>query len=67
MGAAIVVSDQQRAFLVRFVGRGWLHGTRESAAEQAAVDVGLRKRWLRREGSEVQFTQKGRMALCGSD
>ena len=67
MGAAIVVSDRQRAFLVRFVGRGWLHATRENAEEQAAVDLGLRKRWLRREGSEVQFTSKGRIALCGDD
>lgn len=67
MGAAIVISDQQRAFLVRFIARGWLHGTRDSAEEQAAVDLGLRKRWLRREGSEVQFTSKGRIGLCGAD
>lgn len=67
MGAPLVITDQQKAFLQRFLGRGWLHGTRDSAEEQAAVDVGLRKRWLRRELSEVHFTPKGRMQLCGSD
>ncbi|MGY3581930.1 hypothetical protein ACVIGB_001147 [Bradyrhizobium sp. USDA 4341] len=65
MAAAIVVSDCQKSFLLRFVNRGWLHGTRESVEEQAAVDLGLRKGWLRRELSEVHFTPRGRIALCG--
>ena len=50
-------------FLRRFIIRGWLHGTREDAAEQAAVDFGLKRRWLRQEGSEVHFTPKGRTAI----
>lgn len=54
------------AFLARFVGRGWLHGTRDDEREQAAVDFGLRRGWLKRELSEVKFTAKGRKALaCG--
>jgi hypothetical protein len=65
MAAPLTVSDRQRAFLLRFVNRGWLHGTREDAEEQAAVDLGIRKRWLRRESSEVHFTPLGRTALCG--
>lgn len=53
------------AFLARFVGRGWLAFPRATDAEQAAVDVGLRNRWLRREGpGEVQFTPEGRTALA---
>jgi hypothetical protein len=55
--------EQHARFLERFVGRGWLHGTRDDAVEQAAVDYGLRKRWLRRELSEVHFTPAGRRAL----
>jgi hypothetical protein len=55
--------SEARAFLCRFVDRGWLHGTRANTAEQAAVDLGLRKRWLRRELSEVHFTPAGRAAL----
>lgn len=54
---------QARAFLYRFVERGWLHGLRDNIAEQNAVDLGLRKRWLRRELSEVHFTSAGRHAL----
>jgi hypothetical protein len=54
---------QARVFLCRFVKRGWLHGTRDDTAEQTAVDLGLRKRWLRRELSEVHFTPAGRAAL----
>ena len=57
--------QKAEAFLSRFTGRGWLHGTRDDADEQAAVDLGLRKRWLRRELSEVHFTPKGRQALQG--
>ena len=53
-------------FLSRFVDRGWLHGTRDDAREQEAVDYGLRKRWLRRELSEVHFTPAGRAALKGA-
>jgi hypothetical protein len=50
-------------FLARFVPRGWLHADREDAAEQEAVEIGLRKRWLRRELSEAHFTPAGRHAL----
>lgn len=54
---------EMRAFLARFIPRGWLHGTRDDKLEQEAVDLGLRRRWLRRELSEVHFTPKGRRAL----
>jgi hypothetical protein len=64
MAARIVLSNWQKSFLLRFINRGWLHARRESAEEQAAVDLGLRKRWLRRELSEVHFTPRGRTALC---
>lgn len=50
-------------FLSRFVSRGWLHADREDAAEREAVEIGLRKRWLRRELSEAHFTPAGRAAL----
>lgn len=50
-------------FLARFVDRGWLHATREDESEQQAVDLGLRRRWLRRELGEAHFTPKGRAAL----
>lgn len=53
-------------FLARFMQRGWLHGTREDRREQAAVDYGLLRGWLRRELSEVHFTPKGRKALSAS-
>lgn len=51
-------------FLARFVARGWLHAVRDDADEQRAVDYGLRKRWLRREMSEVHFTPAGRRAIA---
>lgn len=54
-------------FLARFVGRGWLHGARDHPDEQEAVDLGLRKRWLRRELGEVHFTPKGRADLQRAD
>lgn len=50
-------------FLARFVPRGWLAARRDDPVEQAAVDIGLRKRWLRRELGEVHFTPAGRAAL----
>jgi hypothetical protein len=52
------------AFLARFVSRGWLHAAREDRDEQAAVDLGLRKHWLRRELSEAHFTPAGRAAIA---
>lgn len=52
-----------RQFLSRFVARGWLSATRAMTNEQYAVDLGLRKRWLRKELSEVHFTPAGRAAL----
>lgn len=63
MAKLIEINREQRDFLLRFVGRGWLHGTRDDAMEAAAVDLALRKRWLRRELSEVHFTPVGRAAL----
>lgn len=57
------LTTEQATFLARFTGRGWLHAAREDAVEREAVDFGLRKRWLRREGSEVHFTQRGRVGL----
>ena len=61
---AVRLSEAQaKDFLSRFVARGWLHGKRDKANEQTAVDIGLRKRWLRRELSEVHFTPVGRAAL----
>lgn len=51
-------------FLARFVDRGWLHGTRDNAREQEAVDYGLRRGWLRRELGEVHFTVRGRRVLA---
>jgi len=60
MGADI---ENHKTFLNRFVGRGWLSGVRGDAFEQEAVDLGVRKRWLRRELSEVHFTPAGRAAL----
>lgn len=52
-----------REFLNRFVNRGWLSAQRDCEDEQAAVDLGLRKRWLRKELSEAHFTPAGRLAL----
>jgi hypothetical protein len=54
---------QARTFLCRFVERGWLHRLRDNSAEQRAVNLGLREKWLRRELSEVHFTPAGRAAL----
>lgn len=52
-----------RSFLARFLGRGWLHALRDSEGEQAAVDMGIRKGWLRREMNEAHFTPEGRRVL----
>lgn len=62
--AKLTLTTQEVQFLNRFVSRGWLHGTRGDATEQSAVDKALRKRWLRRELSEVHFTPAGRAALA---
>lgn len=59
------LTEADCTFLSRFVSRGWLHGTRDNADEQRAVDLALRKRWLRRELSEVHFTPAGRIAISG--
>jgi hypothetical protein len=58
MGKPLHISDEQVAFLARFAPRGWMAYPRDDADEQAAVDLALRKRWLRRELSEVQFTSR---------
>lgn len=55
--------SDERSFLARFVARGWLSATREDPAEQAAVDAGLKRRWLRKELSEAHITPAGREAL----
>lgn len=65
MGKALTITAEQSAFLARFTGRGWLHAIRDDAFEQEAVDLGLRKRWLRREYNEAHFTPKGHSALVG--
>lgn len=62
--AKLTLTTQEVQFLSRFVARGWLHGTRDDATEQGAVDKAVRKRWLRRELSEVHFTPSGRAALA---
>lgn len=59
------LTEADCAFLSRFVGRGWLHGTRDDVAEQRAIHLALRKGWLRRELSEVHFTPAGRLAISG--
>lgn len=59
-------TEAAKAFLRRFVGRGWLHATRENPDEQYAVNLGLTKRWLRRELGEAHFTPAGRIALSAS-
>lgn len=66
MGKRLTLTAPQTRFLLRFVARGWLHGTREDPNEQAAVDIALRKRWLRRELSEVHFTPAGRAGLAAT-
>lgn len=58
MGKPIDISDAQVAFLARFAPRGWMAYPREAEDEQVAVDLALRKRWLRRERGEVQFTSR---------
>ena len=58
------LTDSQFVFLSRFVSRGWLHAVRDDPMEQAAIHIGLRKRWLRRELNEAHFTVKGRRALA---
>jgi len=67
MARAIPISVLQRDFLRRFVDRGWLHADRSDFAERQAVEIGLRKRWLRREMREAHFTPKGRTALAKAD
>lgn len=63
MTSPSMTQDGCKIFLARFVGRGWLAAKRENPDEQAAVDMALRKRWVRRELSEVHFTPAGRRAL----
>lgn len=57
------LTEAQTAFLSRFVTRGWIHATRDDPDEQVAIDIALRKRYLRRELSEAHFTPAGRLAL----
>lgn len=61
------LSTDHQTFLARFIGRGWLHADRDEPIEREAVDLALRKRWLRREGSEVHFTPRGRVGLTMND
>jgi hypothetical protein len=62
-----MLTEAQRKFLNRFVARGWLSAIREDAFEQAAVDIALRKRYLRRQMSEAHFTPAGRSALSHTE
>jgi len=62
MAAPIKISEEQIAFLARFARRGWMAYPRLDPEEQIAVDLAIRKRWLRRELSEVQFTRFGHRA-----
>lgn len=64
MSKPIVLTTSQVSFLSRFIDRGWIHATREDPDEQTAINLGLRKRWLRRELSEVHFTPAGRAGLA---
>lgn len=57
------LTEAQRAFLARFVARGWLSRERENPAEAAAVRAALRAGYLRRELGEAHFTPSGRAAL----
>lgn len=57
------LTDDQRSFLRRFIGRGWLSAIRDDPWEQETVDLALRKRWMRREYNEAHFTPKGREHL----
>lgn len=57
------LTGAQTTFLGRFVVRGWIHAIRDDPDEQVAIDIALRKRYLRRELSEAHFTPKGRLAL----
>lgn len=67
MAKATQLSDHHLTFLRRFVDRGWIHGDRADPREKEAVQMALRKRWLRRELSEVHFTRIGREALSNGD
>jgi len=61
------LTEAEARFLRRFVDRGWLHGTRDDEIEASAVAKGVRRRYLRRELSEVHFTPTGRLALANQD
>jgi hypothetical protein len=65
MPAPIKLTEKQIAFLARFAPRGWMAYPRDDADEQEAVELALRKRWLRRELSEVQFTARWHRAING--
>ena len=61
------LTQAAQTFLARFVWRGWIHAVRDDGLEQAAVDLGLRNGWLRRELNEAHFTTAGRAALRAQD
>ena len=67
MARSLALTDEQFVFLGRFVARGWLHARRDDIAEQEAVEIGFRKRYLRREMSEAHFTPLGRKVLSGGE
>lgn len=58
------IVETYKMFLARFVARGWLAAERDDAIEQAAVAYALSKRWVRKEGGEVQFTAIGQGVLA---
>lgn len=61
------MTPEQMNELSRFVARGWMHAEPDDPVRRDAIEIGLRKRWLRRELNEVSFTPKGRAALGFSD
>lgn len=57
------MTQAQKDELCRFSRRGWMHAEPDYALRREAIEIGLRKGWLRRELDEVTFTSKGRIAL----
>lgn len=57
--------DSDKAFLSRFVGRGWLAAGREDPTEEAICRRAVRAGYLRRYRSEYKFTEAGEAALGG--
>lgn len=67
MAKPLEMTQQQKDELSRFVVRGWMHAEPDDELRREAIEIGLRKRWLRRELDEITFTSKGRIALGFAD